>query len=126
MWNFSRHVIFISPTFSTLIKINTSSLPIPTIILHHEEYHLESNRPKNFHLESNYPKNFHLESKHPKNLHLESKYPKNFHLESNHPKNFHLESNHPNNFHFKLSYDHFIKYLIATSANKDDSPIKRN
>jgi len=72
MWDFSRHVIFISPTFSILIKINTSSLSIPAIILHHKGYHLKSSRPVNFHLELNHPKNFHLKLNYSKNLYLDS------------------------------------------------------
>ena len=94
MWDFSRHIIFINPTLSILIKINTFLLLIPAIIiLHHKVYHLELNYPNNFYLESNHPKNFYLESNHPKNFHSELNNPKNFHLELDHPKNFHLESN---------------------------------
>jgi len=116
---FSRHVIFIIPTFFTLIKINTPSLSILTIILQHKEYQLKSSRLDNFHLKSNYPKNFHFESNHLKNFYLESNYPKNFHSESNYPKNVHLKSNNSKNFHFESSHP---KNFHAPCINVNQCP----
>jgi len=103
IWDFSRRIIFISHTFFNLIKINTSLLPIPTIILHHKEYtHFELNHPKNFHLKLNHPKNFHLELN---NL-------KNFHFELNHKK-FSLETKPSQEFPLYINITtHFASILV--------------